>query len=497
MSLAEPGAAVNPELIPIGNIQQTVREVAGSLNNVQSGSTAGDGVPGAQGRYESGVKSRSGYAQEEDSTSIVDDPFDAMSHEEIWAKVGDIDPESIDGTSTAWRSLGFGAATDAADFAADLNAKVSAHWQGSAATAAGDGVLRYANSSLWLMFASDALANKVQTTHDGVSQAKANVPPPGSDTFWDSTVDVLSSPIRVFGSMKSREYEREEAQEQARTVMKTYYSPAIRDAAAQIPVLPQALNPLTGSEGFVSPATQSNPGSYGPWYQPSSGSAGGGSGGASGPGPTGGQPQSTLLESTLPPGSTPQDTATQASTWAPSDGAPPGQGRSGQGASGQGASGQGASGSGGPATSGASAGGSPTAGSTGAGAPGAGTPGGGSLFGGPAGNRSRGSTGAPGGSRFGGGSGSPGSNIPGSGIPGGASPGSSIPGGSGYGAGAGRPGTPGTGGMGGMAPPGGRGGGGAGGGDDVHKTPGYLIDAINGDELIGTLPLVAPPVLGE
>lgn len=49
------------------------------------------------------------------------------------------------------------------------------------------------------------------------------------------------------------------------------------------------------------------------------------------------------------------------------------------------------------------------------------------------------------------------------------------------------------GGMGGMAPAAGRGGG----GDDVHKTPGYLIDAVNGDELIGTLPLVAPPVLGE
>ena len=51
------------------------------------------------------------------------------------------------------------------------------------------------------------------------------------------------------------------------------------------------------------------------------------------------------------------------------------------------------------------------------------------------------------------------------------------------------------GGMGGMAPVGGRGS--AGGDDDVHATPGYLIDAVNGDDLIGSLPLVAPPVLGE
>nr|WP_296777103.1 hypothetical protein [Rhodococcus sp. (in: high G+C Gram-positive bacteria)] len=474
---------MSPELISIENIQQTVREVAGSLSSVQSGSSAGDGVPGAQARFESGVKTRSGYDQEVDSTSIADDPFDVMSHEEIWTKIDDIAPDSIDNTSKAWRSLGFGAATDAADFAHDLNTKVSTHWQGIAATAASDGVLRYANSSLWLMFASDALANKVQTTHDGVSQAKANVPPPGSDTLWDSTVDVLSSPIRLFGSMKSREYEREEAQEQARTVMKTYYSPAIRDAAAQVPVLPQALNPLTGSEGFVSPAGQPGNGSFGPSYVPSSGSAGGGSGGF-GVGP----------QSAPPDGPTSQDTATQASTWAPSDTS------SGQAGSGQGGSGQGGSAAGGPSTSTASAGGS-TAGGTTAG----GSPGSGSLFGGPEGNRSRNSAGGTGGSRFGGGSsggaggsGSGGGGLGGGGLGGGAGGSGSGAGGAGapgVGAGAGRAGTAGMGGMGGMAPPGGRGG--AGGGDDVHQTPGYLVDAVNGDELIGTLPLVAPPVLGE
>lgn len=476
---------MSPELISIENIQHTVREVAGSLSGVQSGSAAGDGVPGAQARFESGIKTRSGYDQEVDSTSIADDPFDVMSHEEIWTKIDDIAPGSIDDTSKAWRSLGFGAATDAADFAHELNTKVSTHWQGIAATAASDGVLRYANSSLWLMFASDALANKVQTTHDGVSQAKANVPPPGSDTLWDSTVDVLSSPIRLFGSMKSREYEREEAQEQARTAMKTYYSPAIRDAAAQVPVLPQALNPLTGSEGFVSPAGQTGNGSYDSSYWPSSGSAGGGSGA------TGAGPQS---------GPAAQDTATHASTLAPSD-ASPGQAGSGQGTGGQGTGGNSATG--GPSTTSASASGSPAGGS----------PGGGSLFGGPEGSRSRNSTGGTGGSRFGGGSsggagGSGGSGLGGSGLGGSGSGGSGGgaggfgsgggPGGTGApggGVGAGRAGTPGMGGMGGMAPPGGRGG--AGGGDDVHQTPGYLIDAVNGDELIGTLPLVAPPVLGE
>lgn len=36
------------------------------------------------------------------------------------------------------------------------------------------------------------------------------------------------------------------------------------------------------------------------------------------------------------------------------------------------------------------------------------------------------------------------------------------------------------------------------GGDDQreHKTPGYLITLDNGNELIGKMPLVSPPVIG-
>ncbi|MBJ7352141.1 MAG: hypothetical protein JHD12_16450 [Rhodococcus sp.] len=48
-------------------------------------------------------------------------------------------------------------------------------------------------------------------------------------------------------------------------------------------------------------------------------------------------------------------------------------------------------------------------------------------------------------------------------------------------------------GVGGMGAAGGRG---TGDNDGEHTTPGYLIDVGNGSELIGDLPLVAPPVLG-
>ena len=32
--------------------------------------------------------------------------------------------------------------------------------------------------------------------------------------------------------------------------------------------------------------------------------------------------------------------------------------------------------------------------------------------------------------------------------------------------------------------------------DAEHDTPAYLVNADNGNDLVGTLPLVAPPVLG-
>jgi len=39
---------------------------------------------------------------------------------------------------------------------------------------------------------------------------------------------------------------------------------------------------------------------------------------------------------------------------------------------------------------------------------------------------------------------------------------------------------------------------GAGGGDDLeHNTPSYLITQEHGSEIVGALPLVAPPVIGE
>ncbi|MGB3369288.1 MAG: hypothetical protein WBA81_01580, partial [Rhodococcus sp. (in: high G+C Gram-positive bacteria)] len=326
----------------------------------------------------------------------------------------------------------------------------------------------------------------------GVTSTKAMLPPPVPYAGGEKILDALTWSTRTFlpGDMKSFQHLHEEAEEAARSVMKTQYAPVIREAAVQVPVLPPAVNPLNGSDapntfpGLGDPRMDSNPIPYSGFGSGGSGSGGsgqevsgqGGSGQA-GPGQGGSGQGANDSQAQPQAAATPQDTATQASSWAPSESPGAGQ-QSGTGTSGPG--GQGTSGPGGQGTSSSSTSGSPH---------------GGSMATGQGGSSGRSPSGGAGG-RFGG-----------SGSLGGAGGGSSLGGAQGGGLGSsaggaapgaaatGRVGAPGMGGIGGMAPAGGRGG--PGGDDDVHTTPGYLIDAVNGDDLIGSLPLVAPPVLGE
>jgi hypothetical protein len=424
-----------------------------------------------------GLAERIGYEAQYSSKSITDDPFDAMSHEEIWAKASSLKADTIDVTAHNWRNLGYNAATDAAEFASALSGTIGVDWQGIAADAAGQGVLRYSHSAVELVLASENLAAKVMQSHDAVVNTARLLGPPVPYGIGEKLLDANSWVTRTlsFGLIKSNQHMHEEAEEAARMVMKTHYAPVIRQAAIEVPVLPPAVSPFSGAEAFSSPSGYSGGASQGasagPYGAPTS---------ASGPYP---QAQSSdaqgaegLSAMAQNPTAAPENTSTQAAGWAPET-ASPGQ----------------------TGTSPASAGGP-----NGAGGSAAGNPGAGSVVGG-AGSPARSATGRSG-SGFGGGGGGFGSGSGSGGLGGrsGSMPGTPgyAGGGSGAGSGAGSPGaggigrsgSPGMAGMG-MAPAAGRGG--PGGDDDVHATPGYLIDAVNGDELIGTLPLVAPPVLGE
>ncbi len=462
---------MSPELVPLDGVDQALGRLRSSLAAEDAGSF---GIAVGAGLDVRGTQDRLGYAPQFDSALISEDAYDAMSHDEIYSRAQTLDPSGITAIAGNWRSLGYAAADDTAAFAQELGAITGTLWQGPAADSAADGVVRYANAALELTLATDAFADKVAQSYGGVSTTKASIPPPESDSFIASTIDVLSSV--TFGAVKSREFQREEAEERARTVMKTVYTPAIRQAAEQIPVLPRALDPMSGSEATIPSGGFGSPGSHGvpigtePFR--SAATDGGSPANASADRPDAAETPTTDGGSAGPPTGPAEDAATHAAGAAPLE-------------------------SSAPSTAPAGAGNSPTSGAASAGGPGAG-----SLIGaGPSGGT--GSRYPSNGLSTGGGSvggsgptpGSSGGGLAGGGLIGGTPGGAagSGAGGAGGGSVAARPGSSAMGGMG-MAPAAGRGG--PGGDDDVHATPGYLIDAVNGDELIGTLPLVAPPVLG-
>ncbi|MGA9870124.1 MAG: hypothetical protein WBQ44_03100, partial [Rhodococcus sp. (in: high G+C Gram-positive bacteria)] len=258
---------MNPELMATEDVPGQLDRLGHVLRTAQANDTRF--VQQFADAIERSIATKAGYAAQFDSITVGDDPFDVMSHEDIWERASKLDPETVDRTASNWRTLGFTAAEDAAQFGNELAKVIGTQWQGSAATAAGLGVQRYANSSLDLMLASEQLARKVMESHAGVTSVKQTLPPPVPYAGGEKLLDALTWGARAvgLGDIKSVQHMHEEAEEAARTVMKTQYAPVIRQAAVQVPLLPHALDPMSGSSGSAADGYSSAGSAYGPHSQ--------------------------------------------------------------------------------------------------------------------------------------------------------------------------------------------------------------------------------------
>lgn len=362
------------------------------------------------------------------------DPFETMSHQEIYDAVKDVDPGLINTKADGWRNL-TKAARDAIDvFSIGVEADITAYWNGQSGTAAIEGTRAFATSFTTIAACFQMIAHGLDLMEGHLAQAKNSVGKPDDTTVGDKVINAL--PFQSV--IKGPEYRATEAQENARFVMTKYYRPGAEDVDGHTPNLPKPKNPVDDKEEGWKPPVYPPGDSVWP---PGGGGGGGGGGGENGGGeentsngeesnPTDDTSDDTTPQSTTPASTTPAST-TPAGTQLPTSdlprgtsGLPGGVGTGGLG------SGGGLGGSGVPST------------------PGAGR----SLPGGGAGTQGRAaaSTGA--------------------------------------GAGSGRNGRMG---MPGMGMPAGRGGG-KGEDDDEHKTPDYLIYD-HGDELLGSQPPALPP----
>lgn len=423
--------------------------------------------------------------------------FADKSHEDLKARVEQMSPEKVAELSETWNAISKRADEHLAAFRPRILNAIADKWEGESATAAASGITDYVTASHQLTQATGILASKLDALNAGLVPTKANMPDVPQASVWDKFTGFLPGP-----TWQKEQHEKDAAHAEAVRVLQTIYTPAVMESDSFVPIIPQPYNPLSGGGGGATggPGGGGTPGGGGSGTQ-----FGPGNGGGFGPGSTGVDGSGTDGNGQFGPGGNPADTGSTGTDGQPSglNGDPsqtaaqsldPANAATSPASAGDAAG----TGNGAGSTSGNSTGtgGSGSGTGTGSGASGAGA--GAGLV--PSALGRGGSSGLGGAGR---GIGTPGSGAGGGlssgargltgGAVGGGATGTGAPGaGAGVGgAAAGRAGAPGMG-MGGMAP------GARGKGDDdgEHKTPSYLINIDNGNELIGDMPKVAPPVIG-
>lgn len=404
---------------------------------------------------------------------VITEAFEVMSHEQIAADVKSLAVGTIGNSSMNWNDLAAAATAGSDGFQSGVNAALAAGWSGLTADAVRGGVVDYVSSANALSTSMSLISNKLLEAQAGFTQTVSKMPP----VMVTAEGALLGSLLPIPFATKSAVSAREEQQDEARRIMRSVYVPGVMQSDSNVPVLPAAYNPVIDGGGAT--------GGWGPGN--SAGVGGGDLGSTTGADAADSAARATATQA-QPDGT---ETADAGRTGAPSGQAgsagsgplPPadnsGETRAAS-ATGPGTSGVGAGSGVSPGPGGGYGGTGP--GSSGfAGSNGSGYGGGAGYAGGSGGASGAGSGygGSVLGPPIGGGTGG---GATGTGGPGGAS-----------GAAAGRAGAHGMPGMGGMGAGGARG---SGDNDTDHATPGYLVDVSNGSELIGDLPLVAPPVLG-
>ncbi|MFE4498850.1 hypothetical protein ACFRFQ_03250 [Rhodococcus sp. NPDC056743] len=480
---AIPGRVVDVALAPTSVLQHFTDDRGEFDDTIAAASRLADVERETNWAIRDALTPRATALEYSEHAIMEDDPFDAMSHARIFAHVDEMKPDVLAAISTAWTEISGRVATGISAFNDAVGSAIGDGWQGKGGSAALEAVIAYSADGQELQTRVQLIANKVEEAKIALGQAKQSIPRPSDASVVEQVISMIPGE-----SWRQAQHEAEEAERLARNVMKEMYLPYMKRADDQVPVLPPAFNPINSGSGTS--------GGSSPFQAGADQASREQTASAMGNYQTSGGPEQRAAASAGGTGAEPPVDGTSNSESAGGSGATPGAGVGDGGPVSGSENGQG-EGDFRPATTSAASAVPPPA-------PGASVPGAGNGTGFGGGN---GLTGGPGAGGFGtGGSGSGGSaGAAGGGLTGGGLAGSALgggglgsAGGSGArGAGAGSLGAAGSrgmmaGGMGGMA-------GGRGQGDDdkMHETPGYLITLDNGNELIGDLPLVTPPVLGQ
>lgn len=171
------------------------------------------------------------------------DPFETMSHQEIYSALEGVDAGAINAKADGWRNLSNDVRDANKAFTDGVTNTIDQYWDGASGRAAVEGTRAFATELTALAASFQMVAHGLDLIEGHLAQAKNSVGKPDNVTIGDKIVSAL--PMQ--NVLKGPEYRANEAQETARWVMTTYYRPGAEDVDSKTPVLPQLKNPVEGS----------------------------------------------------------------------------------------------------------------------------------------------------------------------------------------------------------------------------------------------------------
>ncbi|WP_040790473.1 hypothetical protein [Nocardia paucivorans] len=209
----------------------------------------------------------SGFRGELEPPSIPGpDDYDTLTLEQSVAAVEQMNPAAVHAAGRVWRDIATQLAEGARAFDERFRHAVEgvvgrAGWTGSAARAAVDGVRRCTEAVTDLALAAQLIALGLAELGTGLELTRSSMPAPCERP---EPRDITLPPE---GITKEGDYLLEEAEDEARRVLRTIYAPAVHRADLGVPVLPGPPAVVDAISSEISPETLSgsNGGDKGEW----------------------------------------------------------------------------------------------------------------------------------------------------------------------------------------------------------------------------------------
>ncbi|MFD6895142.1 hypothetical protein ACFWB0_11425 [Rhodococcus sp. NPDC060086] len=195
--------------------------------------------------------------------------FHGMDHAAIYQLSQTISPLAMTTLANEWQKLGTVFSFTVSVATAMIRDKIAQHWEGDAANAASSSTELFGTSAQRLSDASLAVSQKLQIAADVGARVKTSVTPPSISVPMPMD---LVSPIAA----ADRERQEEAARQQAIRVMESLYKPYYRDSGSAVPVLPPPQDSTRAGAASAVPSSFGNPSASGGGHSAAAASNGSG-----------------------------------------------------------------------------------------------------------------------------------------------------------------------------------------------------------------------------